>query len=208
MDAEKLRAGMQESLAREILSKIKPAQRICLIMHQRPDADALGSAASFGAFLASQKIPFMYYCKTGFPQQEAGFFGLEPDLFLDKTGLQALCPDLIISFDSGDLKHAGLEELLKAEKGSSASITTEAELPECQWDLVILDEILSAVDAGLLKINDIKEFIKIKPAETHLIMTGHKEYPELVELADVVTKMEKIKHPFDKGILAQKGVDF
>lgn len=76
------------------------------------------------------------------------------------------------------------------------------------WDLIVLDEILSAVDAGLLKIDEIKELIKMKPISTHLIMTGHQEYPELIEVVDVVTKMEKIKHPFDLGLLAQKGVDF
>ena len=76
------------------------------------------------------------------------------------------------------------------------------------FDVVILDEILSAVDSALLSVEDIKELIAAKPSRVHLLMTGHKEYPELAELADLVTNMEKIKHPYDKGILAQPGIDF
>src|SRR3989338_926706 len=77
-----------------------------------------------------------------------------------------------------------------------------------KWDLVILDEVLSAVDALLLSVDDIKELIRAKPPEVHLLMTGHNEYPELAEMADLVTKMEKVKHPYDKGVKAQRGIDF
>lgn len=76
------------------------------------------------------------------------------------------------------------------------------------WDVVILDEVLSALDSMLLAVDDIKELIRAKPPEVHLLMTGHNEYPELTEMADLVTIMKKIKHPYDKGVLAQKGVDF
>lgn len=76
------------------------------------------------------------------------------------------------------------------------------------FQVVILDEVLSAVDSALLSVDDIKALIAAKPPEVHLLMTGHNEYPELAEIADLVTKFEKIKHPFDKGILAQRGVDF
>ena len=76
------------------------------------------------------------------------------------------------------------------------------------FDVVILDEILSAVDSMLLTADDIKELIRVKSPQVHLLLTGHKEYPELAELADLVTRMEKVKHPYDQGLLAQRGVDF
>lgn len=76
------------------------------------------------------------------------------------------------------------------------------------WDVVVLDEILSAVDSGLLTMDQIKELIRAKPENVHFLMTGHKAYTELIELADVVTNMEKVKHAYDKGVQAQKGVDF
>ncbi len=77
-----------------------------------------------------------------------------------------------------------------------------------KWEVVVLDEILSAVDSALLTVDDIKELIHAKSPEVHLIMTGHKEYPELTERADLVTDMRKVKHPYDQGLKAQKGVDF
>ena len=92
--------------------------------------------------------------------------------------------------------------------GDPISVPTEIGSPNIKWDLVVLDEILSAVDSALLSVDDIKELIKARPPETHLLMTGHKEYPELAELADLVTRMEKVKHPYDTGVTAQKGIDF
>lgn len=85
---------------------------------------------------------------------------------------------------------------------------SKAQIASGKWDVVVLDEILSAVDSALLSVEDIKELIAVKPPEAHLLMTGHKEYPELAELADLVTNMKKIKHPYDQGLKAQKGVDF
>ncbi|MDO8505154.1 MAG: cob(I)yrinic acid a,c-diamide adenosyltransferase [bacterium] len=77
-----------------------------------------------------------------------------------------------------------------------------------KWDVVVLDEILSAVDSVLLSVENIQDLIRAKPSETHLLMTGHNKYPELAGMADLVTNMEKVKHPYDKGVLAQRGVDF
>ncbi|MBI2552287.1 cob(I)yrinic acid a,c-diamide adenosyltransferase [Candidatus Uhrbacteria bacterium] len=84
----------------------------------------------------------------------------------------------------------------------------KSQITNNKFQVVILDEILSAVDSMLLSVDDIKDLIRAKPPEVHLLMTGHNEYPELAEMADLVTKMEKVKHPYDKGVLAQKGVDF
>ncbi len=77
-----------------------------------------------------------------------------------------------------------------------------------QNDLVVLDEILSAVDEGLLTEEQILELIAKKPEDTTLVMTGHKHYPRIFEKADLVTEMKKLKHPFDSGYIAKKGVDF
>jgi len=84
----------------------------------------------------------------------------------------------------------------------------KSQITNHKFQVVILDEILSAVDSVLLSVDDIKELIRAKPPQVHLLMTGHNEYLELAELADLVTKMEKVKHPYDKGVLAQRGIDF
>ncbi len=80
-----------------------------------------------------------------------------------------------------------------------------------KYDLVVLDEINYAVDyldVKLVDLKDVLEMIEKKPAKTHLILTGRNAKPEVIERADLVTEMKEIKHPFQKGIQAQKGIDF
>lgn len=74
--------------------------------------------------------------------------------------------------------------------------------------MVILDEINNAVDLGLITLDQVMELIKEKPPELHLVLTGRNASPEVIELADLVTEMREIKHPFQKGILAVRGIDF
>lgn len=77
-----------------------------------------------------------------------------------------------------------------------------------EYQFVILDEILSAVDERLLTEQQILDLIEKKPQDVTLIMTGHKQYPAIFAKADCVTEMRKIKHPFDAGFIAKKGVDY
>jgi len=99
-----------------------------------------------------------------------------------------------------------LEEHIKAAKlAMEESIKA---LKSKKYDLVVLDEALSAVESKLLTEEDILEIIKLKPKEVHLCMTGHKRFKKIIEAADLVTEMKMIKHPYYQGILAQKGIDF
>ncbi len=77
-----------------------------------------------------------------------------------------------------------------------------------RYDLLILDEINGAVTAGLLPIKDVMQLIADKPEDLTLVLTGRNAAPEVVERADLVTEMREIKHPYQKGILAQKGIDY
>jgi len=77
-----------------------------------------------------------------------------------------------------------------------------------EYDMVILDEINVAVMTGLLPVQKVLEIIDAKPESVHLILTGRGAPPEVIERADLVTEMREIKHPYQKGKLAQKGIDF
>jgi cob(I)alamin adenosyltransferase len=77
-----------------------------------------------------------------------------------------------------------------------------------RYHLVILDEINNAVHAGLLGVQDVLGLIDDRPEEIDLILTGRDAAPEVQERADLVTEMREIKHPFQKGILARKGIDY
>lgn len=77
-----------------------------------------------------------------------------------------------------------------------------------KWDVVVADEIVGAASAGLLSESKVVKLITDKPDKVDLILTGHHASKKLMEIADLVTEMKSIKHPFEKGILAKKGVDF
>lgn len=85
---------------------------------------------------------------------------------------------------------------------------TEQEMFSGNYDIIILDEINYAVSFGLVNSNDVVRLIKNKPAQLHLALTGRNVAPEVVELADLVTEMKDIKHPYSQGVKAQKGIEF
>jgi len=76
------------------------------------------------------------------------------------------------------------------------------------YDIVILDEINYAVNLNLISVNDVLNIIKSKPKEVNLVLTGNHAKDEIIEIADLVTEMKEIKHPFQQGIKAKKGIDF
>lgn len=77
-----------------------------------------------------------------------------------------------------------------------------------KWDIVVADEIVGAVSSGVLSIAKVLQLIKDKPVKMDLVLTGHHASKKLIEMADLVTEMKEIKHPFQNGILAKKGIDF
>jgi cob(I)alamin adenosyltransferase len=77
-----------------------------------------------------------------------------------------------------------------------------------KYDVVILDEVNYAINLGLIDIEEIKKIIKEKPTNLDLVLTGNHVKDEIIELADLVTEMKEIKHPFKYGIKAKKGIDF
>jgi cob(I)alamin adenosyltransferase len=75
--------------------------------------------------------------------------------------------------------------------------------------MVLLDEINIALRYDYIDINDVVQFlVEEKPDMTHVVMTGRNAKEELIEIADLVTEMELIKHPFRSGVKAQIGVEY
>ncbi len=94
-----------------------------------------------------------------------------------------------------ELARAGLEDFKHAVAGND-------------FDLIVLDEINMAIDFDLLLLDEVMTVIRKKPPELHLILTGRNAKAALIEMADLVTEMKEIKHPYNKGIMAQKGIEF
>ena len=76
------------------------------------------------------------------------------------------------------------------------------------WDLVVLDEINYAIGYKMLDPQVVADVLARKPEMVHVILTGRNAHPILVDLADTVTEMREVKHAYQKGILAQRGIEF
>jgi len=98
------------------------------------------------------------------------------------------------------------EEHVKAANDTLA--ISKEKIMSGKFNVVILDEINYAVQLELLKIDDEIDLIKSKPTELDLVLTGNHAAKEVIEIADLVTEMKEIKHPFKSGIKAKKGIDF
>jgi len=80
------------------------------------------------------------------------------------------------------------------------------------YDLIILDEAIGAVSQGQWDLDQLLELIRTRPRELNLLVTGHDDKKEFIDqviaLADLATEMRKVKHPFDEGHQARKGLDY
>ena len=77
-----------------------------------------------------------------------------------------------------------------------------------EYDVVILDEINVAVDFDLIPLEDILHLIEEKPEKVELILTGRYAHPDVVKLADLVSEILEIKHPYQEGVQSRKGIDW
>ncbi|HEY2857035.1 MAG TPA: cob(I)yrinic acid a,c-diamide adenosyltransferase [Terracidiphilus sp.] len=83
-----------------------------------------------------------------------------------------------------------------------------AAIESADWDLVVLDEINYAIGYGMLDPAVVAETLRNRPEMVHVILTGRNAHPLLVEMADTVTEMREVKHAYQKGILAQRGIEY
>lgn len=77
-----------------------------------------------------------------------------------------------------------------------------------EHDLLIFDEINNAIAYGYVDVGVVIDALKKKPKDMHVILTGRDAAAELIEIADLVTEMREIKHPFQRGIYAQRGIEY
>jgi len=76
------------------------------------------------------------------------------------------------------------------------------------YDLVILDEINYAISYKMLDPEKVAAALRQKPEAVHVILTGRNAHPSIIEQADLVTEMREVKHPYQKGIVAQRGIEY
>ena len=79
---------------------------------------------------------------------------------------------------------------------------------EGKYDIVILDEINVVVDLKMVSVDEVVELIRNKPKHVELILTGRNAAPAVIELADLVTEMREVKHPYARGVPSRKGIEY
>lgn len=99
------------------------------------------------------------------------------------------------------------EEQLRASVSEALDDARKAMLSG-DYEIIVLDEINNALAEGFAEVRTIVEFISSKPEKVELILTGRNAAQEVMELADYVTEMKCIKHPFQRGIPARRGIEF
>jgi cob(I)alamin adenosyltransferase len=84
----------------------------------------------------------------------------------------------------------------------------EAAIRSGEWDMVILDEINYAISYGMLDPAKVVKALQDKPPMVHVILTGRNAHPTIVALADTVTEMRQVKHAYEQGVMAQRGIEY
>jgi cob(I)alamin adenosyltransferase len=140
-------------------------------------------------------VHIVFFMKGDFPYGEQRILSELSGVTFDRFGFQ----------DFVDPNNVKPEEKEEARKALGAARKAMLSL---KYDVVILDEVNVATAWKLINLDDVIKLVREKPEKVELVLTGRYADPKLIELADLVTDMVKIKHPYDKGILSRKGIDY
>ncbi|MEO0083737.1 MAG: cob(I)yrinic acid a,c-diamide adenosyltransferase [candidate division WOR-3 bacterium] len=97
------------------------------------------------------------------------------------------------------------EDIKLAEKGLELA---KKAVNDKKYQMIILDEINVAIDYGLIKLSDVLALVKNCPQEIELVLTGRYAPQALIDIADLVSEVKEIKHPYQKGLVSRKGIDY
>jgi cob(I)alamin adenosyltransferase len=169
------------------------------------------TTAAFGVALRAVgrgwKVLMIQYTKMGeWPKGEpmgeiSGAVRLAPDFEVISTGIGFV--NIFGDPFTFEQHRASAQEGLEIYKARAASD---------EYDLIILDEIIGAVSQGQIDLQQLLDLMRERPRSLNLLITGHdderKFIDQVIDLADLATEMKKIKHPFDEGHQARKGLDY
>lgn len=99
------------------------------------------------------------------------------------------------------------EEKARTRAETAAAFAQAVDAAE-DGDLLVLDELCGALSTGMLTLETVLDFLDHRPERLEVVITGRDPAPELLERADYITEMRKVRHPFDRGIDAREGVEW
>lgn len=103
------------------------------------------------------------------------------------------------------LDKEGQEEVIKEHRDRFEGVTKKA--VDENYDLLILDETMAALNYGILELDKILDFLKNKPKTLEVVLTGRNPVQELIDVANYVSEIKQIKHPFEEGIPSRIGIE-
>ena len=141
------------------------------------------------------RVHMIYFMKGDYPYGERRALARLPNVDISLFGQETFV----------DPANARPEEIAEAKRGLAKA--REVVLSG-EYDLVVLDEINVACSWKLLDVEDVLALLRSRPPNVEIILTGRYADPRLIDAADLVTEMHNVKHPYDKGILSRKGMDY
>lgn len=156
------------------------------------------TTAAFGLALRAVgrglKVYVIQFIKGGFEYGELYVVDNLPGLTLKAFGRG--------KFITGEPKKGDIEQAQEALKLAKQVISSG------KCDLVILDEVNVALDLKLIGLDEVLRLIREKPVHMELVLTGRNAPDETLQVADLVTEMREVKHPYSKGVPARKGIEY
>ena len=157
------------------------------------------TSAAFGLALRAVgrglKVYVIQFIKGGFDYGELYVVERLPNFKLKAFGRGKFVTDVPPTEDDVKLAKEAFELARKVVSGG-------------EYDVVVLDEINVALHLKLIGIEEVVDLIRRKPKHVELILTGRSVPPEIIELADLVTEMKEVKHPYTKGVPPRKGIEY
>lgn len=141
------------------------------------------------------RVHIIYFMKGNYPYGEQKVLSHLPGVSFERFGQETFV-------DPANVKDEEREQARKALKAAREAMLSG------KYDVMVLDEVNIAASWGLVNIEQVIELVKEKPEKVELILTGRHADARLIELADLVTEMVEIKHPYRQGILSRQGIDY
>jgi cob(I)alamin adenosyltransferase len=141
------------------------------------------------------KVFIVFFMKGKYDYGEYRTLARLPNVNIASFGLRQFT-------DPANIKPAEIEQARLALAAAREAVLSG------NYDLVVLDEVNVALGFNLIELDEVVKLIREKPPNVELILTGRRADSAIIELADLVTEMVKVKHPFDKGIKARKGIEY
>lgn len=145
---------------------------------------------------AGQRVLFVQFFKNGSSSEIQALEGLD--------GVQTLFCETRFGF----YKYMDEQTRERARCAYSALLKTAIAQADGSLQLLVLDEVISACNHGMVPEETLLDFLQNKPEQLEVVLTGRNPPAALLDAADYVTEMRKIKHPYDRGIQARRGIEF